>query len=193
MLDTSATSSTAMSSAFLLSASSRHSNASFFASIFSCGNVTYADSKIKPRVANGLGDCGRDEVIDRFAGADALANLRGGKAQRKAAQGSHAEAGGSDRRAFAGPRDGNEFDGSRQFIRRAPLVELRDVVGADEVEQLGFGEAASVLAHGVDRVRGAAATEFVGVNFVASLSGEGESQHPCAQLGRRGFALGFER
>src|SRR5687767_11634702 len=137
MLEISATSSTTMFSAFRLSASSRHSSASFFESISvrkSCSGLL----KVKPRVANGFGYGGGNEAIYGFSGSDAFADLGGGNAKGKAVQGANAEAGGRCRRSLTGPGNGDKFGRSGEFIGRAPFVELRDVIGADEVEKFRF-------------------------------------------------------
>src|SRR5262245_49371495 len=109
MLEISATSSTTIFSAFRLSASSRHSSASFFESISvrkSCSGLL----KVKPRVANGFPDRGWHEAIDEFPGADAFADLRRGNAKRKPLQGANAEAGGRRRGSLTGPRNGEKID-----------------------------------------------------------------------------------
>src|SRR5215211_203527 len=104
MLETSATSSTTISSALRLSANSRHANASFFASISfreSCSGVL----KVKSRVAYGFGDGGGNEVLNRLACADALANLGRRHPKWKPAEGPHPESGRRTGSRFAGTRN----------------------------------------------------------------------------------------
>src|SRR5881409_1323946 len=173
MLEISATSSTTIFSAFRLSASSRHSNASFFESI-SVRNLAQLRSKIKSRVANGFGDGRRHEVVNWFASADTVADLGGGKPQREAVKGPHTEAGWGKRSDFAGAGNGDEFDKLCQFGGGAPFVQLRNVVRANEVKQFCIGKSAAVIADGVDGIGGAAALDFLLVNFVAGLADEPE-------------------
>ena len=50
-------------------------------------------------------------------------------------------------------------------------MKLRNVVCANEIEEFCLRKTAAVIAHGVDGIRGPAAPDFLGIDFVARLSG----------------------
>ena len=130
-----------MSSAFLLSASSRQSKASFLESI--CGNIGSKPLKDKAHYCEWPRPRRREpEGVDGRPALTRRANLRGGDAQRKASQESSREtARANGALGLPGPWYDHELDQPGQFCGLAPLWQLRQVVAADQVKRVRAWEA----------------------------------------------------
>jgi len=87
----------------------------------------------------------------------------------------------------------DEFDEPGQFIRIAPLGQLRHVVCAHEIKQLRAGKTSDVIAKGIDRVGNTAALDFQVVDFAIGLAGQRQSQQTQSLFRRREWQARFER
>ena len=87
----------------------------------------------------------------------------------------------------------DELDKPGQFIRIAPLGQLRHVVRANEVKQPRARKTSDVIAKGIDRVGNTAALDFQVVDFAIGLAGQRQSQQTQSLFRRRERQARFER
>ncbi len=149
--------------------------------------------KIKPIVANSLGDRSGNQMIDRLTRLDSRANLRRRKPQWKPTQPSSAKGGRENGFLLAGPRDNHKFGQTRQFAGLAPLRQFSHVIAADQIEKLRAGELPGIVSQSIDRVRSSTALDFLFINLAPGLACQRQPKQAKSFRRRRGFAIRFER
>ena len=88
--------------------------------------------------------------------------------------------------------DSHKLRQARQLRRIAPFIELRRIVGADEIKQFCPGKFLGVIPERVHGVGNAAAPDFLVIHFAAGLAREREPQQLQPEVVRRRFGDRFE-
>ena len=97
---------------------------------------------IQPFASDGLGYRLGHQQINGKACLDPGPDLRGGYAQRETGQGALSKRSLQETRCFAWPGDDDEFNQPREFVGRAPLGQLWNVIGPNQIEKLRLRKAA---------------------------------------------------
>src|SRR5438132_11559992 len=93
-------------------------------------------SKIKPIIANRLRNNAGNKPMNWQSGPDPIPNLRGRNPQWKSAQWPSAKWLGQRPVSLARTRDNHKLEQAREFLSLAPFRKQKDMVRADEIEQL---------------------------------------------------------
>ena len=150
-------------------------------------------SKIKPIIADGPGHGRRRQQFDGQTRPHPRADFQRRNRQGKTLQPAAAKGRREIRRRFARPRNLNKLGQPRQFRRLAPLRQVLQMVGADEVKQFRRRKSFRVIAQCVNGVGNAAAPDFLFVNFIIRPARERQPEQLQADGGGRGFAVRLER
>ena len=150
-------------------------------------------SSVNLRLMYRCRDGGRDKKINRQTRLNPGANRRGRHVEGKSSQRPPAKRRWKNRCSTARAGHGHKLRELGQRRRLAPLVQLRGIVGADEIKQLRARKFIGIATQCVHGVGNAATLDFLFVRFAMGLACECQPEKFHTHGGGRGLGFRLER